>query len=293
MKVLLTGASGFLGKAIIASLGDEHELISLGRSKTNTIQIDLATQVPSLPKVDFVIHAAGKAHIFPKTEEEKQSFFKVNEIGTSNLLKGINHKPKAILFMSTVAVYGKETGNQLDEESPLLGNSPYALSKIKAEQNIKSWSENNDVNHLIIRIPLVVGNDAPGNLGAIIKAIKSGYYFRLGNGEARKSMVLAEDIAEAIPQWIGKNGIFNLTDGCHPSLAELDEYIAEGLGKKVRKLPVNFLKAIGKIGNYIPGFPLNSYRIDKLSNELTFSDQKARKELNWNPRPVVGTFKPY
>ncbi|PZX47668.1 NAD-dependent epimerase/dehydratase family protein [Algoriphagus chordae] len=292
MKILLTGASGFLGKAIVASLAKDHELISLGRSSSNAIRADLSTEVPSLPEVDLIIHAAGKAHVIPKTAEEKQEFFDVNEAGTVNLLKGITANPKAIIFVSTVAVYGKETGKKLEETAPLLGDTPYAQSKINAENSVKEWAESNAVNYLIIRIPLVVGKDAPGNLGAMIKAIKAGYYFRLGSGEARKSMVLAADIAKAIPMWTDKSGIFNLTDGAHPSLAELDEYIADKFGKKVKKLPLSFLKIIGKLGDYIPGFPLNSYRIDKLSNELTFSDQKARRALDWKPSSVIGTFIP-
>lgn len=292
MKILLTGASGFLGKVISTSLEREHELISLGRSSSNTIQVDLSSEIPVLPEVDLIIHAAGKAHVIPKTAEQKKVFFQVNEMGTSNLLEGIKMLPKTIIFVSTVAVYGKESGNLLDEDAPLLGETPYAMSKIRAEKILKVWADSNNVNYLIIRIPLVVGKDAPGNLGAMIKAIKSGYYFRLGDGEARKSMVMAEDIARAIPSWINESGVYNLTDGVHPSLVELDEYIAGRFGKKVKKFPLAFLKAIGKIGDLIPGFPLNSYRIAKLSNELTFSDKKARVELNWIPRPVIGTFIP-
>jgi len=72
----------------------------------------------------------------------------------------------------------------------------------------------------------------------------------------------------------------------------LDEYIAGHYEKKIRKLPLFFLERMAKVGDLIPGFPLNSYRIDKLSNELTFSDVKARKELNWSPKAVIGTFIP-
>ncbi|MDI1323124.1 MAG: NAD-dependent epimerase/dehydratase family protein [Algoriphagus sp.] len=291
MKILLTGASGFLGSIIRKSLESDHEIISLGKSSGNQIQCDISNEIPTLPEVEMIIHAAGKAHVIPKTAEEKEEFFKVNEKGTANLLKGIKSLPTSLIFVSTVAVYGLEEGTQIDENAPLLGNTPYALSKIKAEELVKFWGEQHGVNVLIIRIPLIVGENPPGNLGAILKAIKSGYYFRLGDGEAKKSMVLAEDIANAIPGWLGHFGTYNLTDGNDPSLAEFDSYLAAQTGKKVKSLPLGPFRLVAKIGDRIPGFPLNTYRLEKLSQSLTFSDRKARQELGWNPRPVIGNFK--
>ncbi len=291
MKILLTGASGFLGKIIQETLKSENEIISLGKSSGNQIQADISKEVPLLPKVEMIVHAAGKAHVIPKSHEEKSEFFKVNEQGTANLLKGITHLPKSFVFISTVAVYGAEEGSQIEEDASLLGNTPYALSKINAEKILRSWGELHGVNVLIIRIPLVVGINPPGNLGAILKAIRSGYYFRLGEGEARKSMVLAEDLAKAIPYWADYSGTYNLTDGIDPALAELDSYLAYQSGKKVKSLPLAPFKWVAKIGDRIPGFPLTTYRLEKLGQSLTFSDQKARKELGWNPRPVIGNFK--
>lgn len=291
MKILLTGGSGFLGKSIRKTLESEHEIISLGRSSLNQIRSDISYEIPLLPEVEMIIHAAGKAHIIPKTAEEKEEFFRVNEIGTANLLKGIKSLPKSLIFVSSVAVYGLEEGIQIDENAPLLGNTPYALSKIKGEELVKFWGDQHGVNVLIIRIPLVVGKNPPGNLGAILKAIKLGYYFRLGNGEAKKSMVLAEDIANSIPGWLGHFGTYNLTDGKDPSLAELDSYFAVQSGKKVKSLPLGPFRLVAKIGDLIPRFPLNTYRLAKLSQSLTFSDRKARQELGWSPRPVIGNFK--
>lgn len=292
MRILLTGASGFLGRAIQEELAATHEIVTLGRTATHAIQVDLAKEVPQIPPVDLVIHAAGKAHVIPKTPEEKAAFFQVNEVGTKHLLEGLGSQVVPIIFISTVAVYGVEQGTQISENSPLLGDTPYALSKINAEKLVKAWAEENQSNCLIIRPPLIVGSNPPGNLGAIIKAIRSGYYFRMGDGSARKSMVLAQDIAKGIPAWIRHSGTYNLTDGVHPSLAELDGYIASKFGKKVRKMPMGLLAMVAKFGDLIPGFPLNSYRLAKLSSELTFSDAKAQRELNWRPNSVVGTFEP-
>lgn len=292
MKILMTGASGFLGKILGQELGRKHQIIAVGRGISNQISCDLSREIPHLPEVDMIIHAAGKAHMIPKTEAQKKGFYEINLGGTSRLLEGISKLPRSFVFISTVAVYGLDEGIGISETSPLLGSSPYAKSKIEAENLVRTWGEENQVNVLILRLPLIVGPNPPGNLGAMIRAIQRGFYRRIGDGSAKKSMVLAEDIARVLPDWLDKSGTFNLTDGTHPSLAELDRDLAKQFGKKVKTIPLWPLKILAKLGDLIPGFPLNSYRLSKLSNSLTFSDQKAQTELGWTPRPVIGDLIP-
>jgi nucleoside-diphosphate-sugar epimerase len=288
MKVLLTGATGFLGKYLLSELkAQKTEVDTVGRTAENTFQCDLAKDTLELPgdaSYDMVVHNAGKAHFVPQNEAEGKVFYDVNVGGTEKLLDAIlslKNKPKCIVFVSTVAVYGLELGENIDENAPLLGNSPYAKSKIMAEEMIQTWCASNGVNCVILRLPLVVGENAPGNLGAMEKAIRKGYYFRLGSGLARRSMVNAVDVAKLIPSLLDKNGVYNLTDGLHRSYAEMDTFLAQKHGKSVKKIPVWMGKWAAKLGDFIPGFPLNTYRLGKLEQSLTFNDDKARRELNW------------
>jgi nucleoside-diphosphate-sugar epimerase len=288
MKVLLTGATGFLGKYLLAELNAQHILVdTVGRTAENTYQCDLvkdSLELPNDSSYDMVVHNAGKAHFVPQNEAEGKVFFDVNVGGTEKLLEGIlsfKNKPKCIVFVSTVAVYGLELGENIDETAPILGNTPYAKSKIMAEEILQTWCANNGVNCVILRLPLVVGENAPGNLGAMEKAIRKGYYFRLGSGLARRSMVNAVDVAKLIPSLIEMNGVYNLTDGLHRSFAEMDSFLAKKHGKAVKKIPVWMGKWAAKFGDFIPGFPLNTYRLGKLEQSLTFNDDKARRELNW------------
>ena len=94
MKILLTGAGGFLGKIMADIWKSSHETISLGRSKGNTIICDLATEIPLLPEVDIVVHSAGLAHRVPVSKEEQAEFFKVNVGGTDNLLHALSKTSK-------------------------------------------------------------------------------------------------------------------------------------------------------------------------------------------------------
>ena len=264
----------------------------MGKSAANTISCNLAEEIPALPALDLVIHNAGLAHRIPKTPEEERDFFQVNLGGTQNLLQGLehsNHLPNTFIFISTVAVYGLEKGEMIAESQLPNPHTPYGKSKYEAELLLKVWCEKKQVNLVVLRLPLVAGGQrTPGNLGAMIRAIQKGYYFRVGKGNGRKSMVLASDIAQLISTLNGKSGIYNLTDGVHPSIMELDEYLAGSQGKKVRTLPFGILKTVAKIGDWVSFFPLNTYRINKLSESLTFDDSKARMELGWDPKPVVG-----
>lgn len=293
MKILLTGASGFLGQTIKQVLID-HTIISLARNHAD-INVDLAKKVPVLSISDLVIHAAGKAHSVPITEIEEQDFFDSNVQGTANLLKAIETAgiPKAFVFISSVAVYGKESGNLINENEPLSAKDPYGLSKIAAEKLISDWCEKQNVICTILRLPLIAGPTPPGNLGAMIKGIAKSYYFNIGGGKAKKSIVLAKDVANIIPAIAIKGGIYNLTDRYHPSFKELSLQIAIQLNKKSPfNLPYFASKAVAIIGDMFGNkAPLNSNKLMKLTSNLTFDDSKICEIVGWFPTPVLEGFK--
>lgn len=283
-KILITGSSGFLG-SLIALQNSQNSIYTLNRSKGN-FKCDLEISIPIFNlDFDLVIHNAGKAHSIPKTEAEKLSFFQVNVQGTKNLLKGLEIEiPKQFVFISSVAVYGLEQGNNIDEKSILKAKDPYGLSKIQAEQVVLDWCKQYNVTCTILRLPLLVGKNPPGNLAAMIKAIKKGYYFNIGGGKAKKSMVLAEDVARFIPMIAPFGGTYNLTDGLHPSFATLSNAIAK---KKMINLPLFVTKIFGLIGDIIgEKAPLNSFKIKKIISDLTFDDLKAKK-MGWKPQSVL------
>ena len=288
---LLTGASGFLGRHLLARLGSNT--VTVGREAQNEKIWDLTEVIPDLPMVDCVIHAAGKAHSVPRSAAEERLFYEVNYQGTLNLLRVLeDNPPRGFIFISTVAVYGLYQGEKINENAKLSGNTPYAQSKKQAEQAVQAWCENRNVSYLILRLPLVVGDNPPGNLGVIWQMICKGRYLRIQGNVARKSMVLAEDVAQLLANWKGTSGIYNLTDGQHPRFCDLEDALARTCGKKIRwQLPFSFLKTIGRGGDYLEEysipFPLTSDRLQKMTQTLTFSDAKARDELGWSPRPVL------
>ena len=294
MKILLSGSNGFLGYQIQTVLNPILDITTLSRSNSS-INCDISNVIPVLPQVNIVIHAAGKAHTIPKTSLDKQAFFDVNLKGTQNLLQGIEESqflPKAFVFISTVAVYGRENGINISEDAPLLAKDPYGLSKIQTEQLVLDWCKKHNVICTILRLPLLAGQNPPGNLGAMIKGIQKGYYFNIAGGKAKKSMVLAEDVARSILKVAEIGGIYNLTDGYHPSFTELSNYISIQLGKaKPMNMPIWLARIIAKFGDLLGSkAPLNSNKLKQITSDLTFDDSKAREVFGWNPKQVLYGF---
>jgi nucleoside-diphosphate-sugar epimerase len=291
MEILLTGVNGFLGKVIANAMEREHQILGLSRN-SGEYQVCLDKQIPRFDhSFDLVIHTAGKAHSIPKSEEEKQQFYDVNVTGTENLLKGLEKigTPKQFVFISSVSVYGQGTGNNIDENHLLDAKDAYGLSKVEAEEIVEKWCKQRNVICTILRLPLLVGESPPGNLGAMLKAIDKGYYFNIGGGNARKSMVLTDDVAAFIPVVSSIGGVYNLTDGYHPSFKELSSAISRLKNKKKPyNLPLIVAGAIGCVGDLLgQKAPVNSLKIKKITSSLTFDDTKARKLLNWNPESVL------
>lgn len=290
---ILTGASGFLGKLILEN--SNINFVTLGRSMYSDIVNDLINNVPNLKNIDLIVHCAGLAHFTPKTIEDEKLIYNTNVVGIKNLLSAFssNNLPKKFVFISSVSVYGLIKGESFDETTPLLANDPYGKSKIEAEQILKDWCKEHNVTYTILRLPLVVGDKPPGNLDSMIKGIKKGYYFNIAGGKAKKSMVLGSDIAKYIMIASEIGGIYNLTDGYHPTFKDLSNIISQNLGKNnVLNMPYYLAIIFAKIGDLIGDFfPINSAKLSKITTTLTFDDSKACKAFGWKPTPVLEGFK--
>ena len=293
---MFTGGTGFLGKNVMPILTQKYEVTTCGITPDDMIKANLAKEVPALPgRYDVVLHACGKAHVVPKTEAEKQAFYDVNYQGTINLCSALEKAglPKALVFISTVAVYGCEYGDMITEEHPLEGNSPYAESKKMAERYLTDWCAKNGVVLGILRPSLLAGKNAPGNLGAMVNGIKKGFYMNIVGGKVVKSVLMAEDIARLLPLLEEKGGVYNVCDTRQPSFGEMSASVAKQLGKhKPISIPYWMARCMAKVGDLLGSkAPINSYKLEKMTKSLTFSNDKARKELGWEPLDVLTNYK--
>ena len=295
-KLLFTGASGFLGNNILPRLRELYEVDTIGLTDADDIKINLAVETPELPgQYGVVLHAAGKAHMVPRTPEEEQVFFDVNYVGTIHLCDALEKAglPSTIVFISTVAVYGCESGELIDESHALNGASPYADSKKCAEKYLTNWCKERGVHLTILRPSLLAGHNAPGNLGAMVEGIRKGFYLNIAGGKARKSVLMAEDIVRLLPLVEGRSGVYNVCDSYQPSFGELSVSVARQLGKrKPFNIPFWVAWCMAKVGDLMGSkAPINSYKLDKITQSLTFSNEKAKRELGWEPMDVLTNYK--
>ena len=294
-KLLFTGASGFLGYNIRPILEKTYDVHTIGLTDDDDIKINMAKEVPPInTHYDVVLHAAGKAHTVPKSEAEAQVFYDVNYQGTVNLCKALENAgiPKSLVFISTVAVYGCEFGELIDEYHPLNGVSPYAKSKIMAEEYLTQWCLDHQVKLAILRPSLLAGRNAPGNLGAMVNGIKKGFYLNIAGGKVKKSILMAEDIAHLLPLLEEKGGIYNVCDSYQPTFGEISVSVAKQLGKhKPISIPYWLAKCMARVGDLMGSkAPINTYKLEKMTKSLTFSNEKARHELNWEPLDVLKNY---
>lgn len=300
---LVTGGSGFLGRHLLTGLREAgYELTGLGRREWGSfrwIRADL-TRPETLrlgpDSYQTVVHAAGHAHAVPRTRDDEERFFTVNARGTQHLLEALDRLPQApehFVLISTVAVYGRASGELLDESTPAEASDPYGVSKIEAERLVREWAGGRGVRCSVLRLPLVYGEDPPGNLGALSSAIRRRRYAGIHPGTARRSIVWARDVAGIVPRVTQTAGTYHLTDGEHPTFRQLEmAYAARHGVPSPPSLPWAAARLLAWAGDPLTALvgervPLNSRRFEKMTCTLTFSDDLARARLGWNPARVL------
>lgn len=295
-KLLFTGGTGFLGANVKPILDKTYEVTTIGITDRDMLKANLVAGVPELPDhYDVVLHAAGKAHVYPKTEAEVKAFYDVNYEGTVNLCNALEKVglPKSFIFISTLDVYGLAIGENIDETYPKNPTTHYAISKLRAEEFLVKWAEEKGVILGILRPSLMTGPNPPGNLKAMINGIKKGYYVNIAGGYTRKSLMMIYDIAHLVPKIENVGGTYNVCDNHHPSYRELGICISKQLGKSHNPLSIPYWMAwcMAKIGDLVGVLPIDSHRLEQLTKSNTYSNEKAKKALGWEPLDVLENFK--
>lgn len=300
MKILVTGAAGFVGKALTARLVslDQHEVLAMTRSQPldrlpgarYVAMGDLRLRpqwTEDLVGVDCIVHTAARVHVL--SNQSKQSlaeFERVNVIATVRLARqAARVGVRRFVFISSIGVNGDMTHSNaaFTEDDVPQPHNAYADSKLKAELGLRQIAEETDLEVVIIRPPLVYGPGVRANFAALMRAVQRGWPMPLGAVQNLRSMVGIDNLVDFIITCINHpdaaNQIFLVSDGYDVSSAELVRRLAHAAGSSTRLLPVPvwLLRAGARLLGREDVF-------QRLCGSLRVDICKAHRILNWAPR---------
>lgn len=297
MRILVTGANGFIGRSLCSTLKSKQYAVvaalrSLNMSCADIEQvvvnsIDGASDWALAQKtVDVVVHLAARVHIMNDTlADPLAEFRKVNVEGTLNLARqAAAAGVKRLIFISSVKVNGEATslGRPFTEQNIANPQDAYAISKFEAEQGLLELATQTGMEVVIIRPPLVYGNGVKANFANMMRAIKRGLPLPLGAIYNKRSFVSVQNLVSLIVHCIehpaAANQVFLVSDGCDLSTAELLRECANALGVKSRLIPVP--KKLIEYGAYLLG---KADVAQRLCGNLQVDISKARILLGWEP----------
>ena len=295
MKLLITGVHGFVGSNLVEYLKSENEIYGLdivSPEKDGVIKTfswdDLDAGV--VPAMDAIIHLAGKAHD-TKNKSAAEVYFKVNTGLTQKIYDYfLASDAKKFIFFSTAKAAANRVDGVLTEEVIPSPVGPYGESKIKAEEYILSQKLPESKQFYIFRPCMIHGLGNKGNLNLLYNVVKKGIPWPLGAFENRRTFTSIENICFAVNGVLTKDvpsGIYNMGDDEALSTNELIEEICKSLGKKAHiwRLPKGLMTGIAKRGGWLH-LPLNTDRLQKLTENYVSSNLKIKKALGVDKMPV-------
>ena len=297
MKVLITGANGFIGRLLSAELIRQgHSVVAAVRATNNQID-DFEQRIVGsiscetdwsivLRDAEVVIHLAARVHVMSDTAINPLSEFrKVNVDGTLNLAQqAINAKIKRFIFISSIKVNGEytEIGMPYTEVDVANPQDAYSVSKFEAEQGLMQIAQQTGMEVVIIRPPLVYGAGVKANFAIMMRAVKRGIPLPLGVIHNKRSFVYVGNLVSLIMRCIDHpaavNQVFLVSDGHDLSSTELLQGCAEALGVKSRLLPIPQLLV------QICAIMLGKRALaQRLCGNLQVDITKTRELLDWEP----------
>lgn len=283
-KVIITGASGFVGANLV-----EYLLTKKIDVQKMSLRQDWGSNV--LNGSDVVLHLAGKAHDTENTDEASE-YFKVNRDLTIKLFdQFLVSESKDFVYFSSVKAVADIVPEILTENTIENPMTPYGKSKLEAEKYILSKKIPEGKRIFIIRPCMIHGPGNKGNLNLLYQVVKKGIPYPLAAFENERSFLSIENLNFLIYKIIEnksiKSGIYNFADDGFISTNKLISIISEGINKKTKRLriPKAIIVNAARIGDVL-SLPLNSERLNKLTENYRVDNQKIKKELNLDKLPI-------
>lgn len=298
-KILVTGASGFIGSAVCQTLMNSKKsvraIVRLPNTRTSKSDIEyisvgdmrfIKNWKEILTDVDCVIHCAGRAHVIKEKEKNPLKIFReINVEVTRRLAEScIESGVRRFIFLSSIGVNGNNTNGRepfsnKDDPNP---KEDYAISKFEAEKVLLNLSKQSNLQTVIIRPPLVYGPNAKGNFFRLLKLIDLNIPLPFSSIKNNRSMIgldnLVDVILKCIEYPVVKSDIFLVSDGEDISTPNLIKLMALSMNKRVTLF-------------YIPMFVIRilcsvigrTKELNQLAGFLEIDISYTKKKLNWTP----------
>jgi len=298
MRVIVTGANGFVGRATCATLCDAgHDVTALVRRPggceprvhEQLIADDNFASLIVLPPADVLVHLAARVHVMKDSAGDPLgAYHAVNVEGSLNVARAaLRAGVKRLVFVSSIKALGEgEPGRPWREDDPPAPVDPYGITKLEAERALAGFGREQGMEVVVLRPPLVYGPGVRANFEQLMRAVERGVPLPLGAIDARRSMVYVGNLADAIRFVATRaeptDGVFHVTDGDDLSVAQMIRALAQAFGKPARLLPVpaSWLRATGVLTG-------RSAQVDRLTSPLRIDSSRLRMGLGWRPPTTV------
>lgn len=297
VRVLITGATGFVGQALCAQAVQQGFAVRVALRKPGEVsgsiepvvvgEINGASDwVRALRDVDVVIHLAARVHVMREhAENPLEEFRKVNVAGTEHLARAAAAcGVKRLVFVSSIGVNGKHTtlGCSFSETDMPYPHNSYSLSKWEGEQAMQRVAHETGLEVVIIRPPLVYGAGAPGNFAQMLKVLAKGIPLPLASVSNLRSLVYIGNFVDALLKCathpVAAGQTYLVSDGDDVSTPDLLRQLGAALGHPARLLPCH--PALLRLAGRLVG---KSDQIEQLLGSLQVDSSKINRELDWRP----------
>jgi len=294
--ILVTGASGFIGRAVCKKLTDIGMTVrGVSRSSdapygvAEIVRMDLegSPDLDSICKgVHTIVHLAGRAHVLnDDSTDPAAAFTSANVSVTKDLAAAaLRQGVKRFIFLSSIGAVGSETdqGKSLSEATSCKPIQLYAVSKLNAELELTNLIRGTEMELVVIRPPLVYAGDAPGNFGRLLSIVRSGLPLPFLWVNNRRSMVALENLVDFIHACISNplaaNETFVISDGTELTTPQIIRLLAQGMARPARLFPV----PVWMIGMGL-GVLGRKAMYSQLCRSLVVDSTKASLLLGWTP----------
>lgn len=318
MRVLVTGATGFVGRHLIPALEEAgHSLTLAVRSRGSECRLP-GTEGPSAPRIvvvgevdeqtdwrealegaDAAVHLAARAHVLDDGADDEEAFMRVNARGTHRLAEqAVAARVKRFVLVSSIGAVTSSSETLVTAETPCAPDTAYGRSKLAAERALIGLARGTQTSWTILRPTLVYGPGNPGNMERLVNLVRRGVPLPLGNVQNRRSFTSVDNLAQLIVTALSHpdavDALFLVADGEDLSTPELIRRIAAltGSGTTLLSVPMPLLRGLARAADVLTGatgrpLPLSTSTLERLETSLYVDTEPLRAKLGWTPSTGV------